>query len=52
MVCVLVPRLLKRNVAVLFGELRDPHSDAPFFSLLWFCIIVMSSSLKTQQQGN
>jgi hypothetical protein len=44
MVCVLVPLLLKRNVGVLFGVLRNPRNDAPsFFSLLWFCIVVMSS---------
>jgi hypothetical protein len=41
MVCVLVPLLLKRNVKVLFGVLRDPHSDAPFFSLLWFFNYIM-----------
>jgi hypothetical protein len=44
MVCVLVPLLLKRNIGVLFGVLRGHHSDdPPFLSLLWFCIVVMSS---------
>jgi hypothetical protein len=43
MVCVRVPLLLKRNVGVLFGVLRVSRSDAPFFSLLWFCIVVLSS---------
>jgi hypothetical protein len=37
MVCVLVPLLLKRNVGVLFWDLRGPRSDAPFFNFLWFC---------------
>jgi hypothetical protein len=38
MVCVRVPLLLKRNVRALFGVLRGPRSDVPFFfSLLWFC---------------
>jgi hypothetical protein len=45
MVCVLVPFLLKRNIRVLFGVLRGPRGDAPFFCLLWVCIVVMSSSL-------
>jgi hypothetical protein len=31
MICARVPRLLKRNVGVLFGALRDLHSDAPPF---------------------
>jgi hypothetical protein len=43
MVCVIVPLLLKRNIGVLFGVLTGPRIDAPFFCLLWFCIIVMSS---------
>jgi hypothetical protein len=43
MVCVLLPLLLKRNIGVLFGVLRGPRNDAPFFCLLWFCIVVMSS---------
>jgi hypothetical protein len=43
MVRVLVHLLLKRNDGVLFGVLRGPRSDAPIFSLLWFCIVVMSS---------
>jgi hypothetical protein len=34
MASVLVPLLLKRNVGVLFGVLRGPHSDAHFFSLM------------------
>jgi hypothetical protein len=31
MVCVRVPLLLKRNVGVLFGLLKDPQSDVPLF---------------------
>jgi hypothetical protein len=33
MVCV-VPLLLKQNVGVLFGVLRGPRSDAPFYMLV------------------
>jgi hypothetical protein len=43
MVCVLVPLLSKRNIGVLFGVLRNPRSDAPFFNLLWICIVAMCS---------
>jgi hypothetical protein len=43
MVCALVHLLLKRKVEILYGVLRSPPNDAPFFSLLWFCIAVMSS---------
>lgn len=50
MVCVHVPCLLKRNVGVLFGDLRGPRSDAPFFILLWVCIIVIQ--LIIQNVGN
>jgi hypothetical protein len=32
MVCDRVPPLLKGNVGVLFGVLRGPRIDAPFFS--------------------
>jgi hypothetical protein len=43
MVCVLMPLLLNRNV-VLFGVLTGPRSNVPFFfSLLWFCIVMMST---------
>jgi hypothetical protein len=31
MVCVVVPLLLKQNIRVLFGVLRGPRSDVPFF---------------------
>jgi hypothetical protein len=43
MVRVRVPLLLKWNFGVLFGVLKTPRSVAPLFSLLWFCIFVMSS---------
>jgi hypothetical protein len=51
MVCVHVPLLLNRNVGVLLGVLRGPPSDAPFFSLLWFCIIVMFSCFLYAEDG-
>jgi hypothetical protein len=36
MVCILVSLLLKRNIGVLFGVLRDPSSDAPHFFLVCY----------------
>jgi hypothetical protein len=39
MVCV-VPLLLKRNIGVLFGVLRGPRSDAPFFACYSSAIVL------------
>jgi hypothetical protein len=36
-----VPLLLKRNVEVLFGVLRGPHSDVPFFSACYGSAIIL-----------
>jgi hypothetical protein len=40
MVCVVVNLLLKRNIGVLFGVLRGPRSDAPFFACYGSAIIL------------
>jgi hypothetical protein len=42
MACIVVTLLLKRNIGVSLGVLRGPRKDVPLFSLLCFCIVVMS----------
>jgi hypothetical protein len=39
--CALVPLLLKRNNGVLFGVLRVPRSDAPFFLACYGSAIIL-----------
>jgi hypothetical protein len=41
MVHVRVPLLLKRNAGVLFGVLRGPRSDVPFFLVCYGSAIIL-----------
>jgi hypothetical protein len=38
MVYVVVSLLLKRNIGILFGVLRGPRSDAPFFFFIFLVL--------------
>jgi hypothetical protein len=46
MVCVVVPLLLKRNIGVLFGVLRNPRSDVPFFLACFGYAIILKKTKK------